>query len=359
MGEAPVAHQGAGPTAAEPGWRFEDGEEHQVVALVEIGVAAVSGGIELAREGGAAARVVTGGDACEVQVEEVARQRLALIVEGMAPGVGGLELMARAAIARHCRQGIVAGGALRGAIGDVRQVGIVTPGGNAGKWPVHQIGGDEAAAEGSQPIHLHHPAITKAPLDAVEIALRVAGGETGVKHGQAREVGGDGFERRSGQHLRNGLQVIEAAGSQGDRRQGEGVVAQVLPEVVEGAVVEDAVRGAQQRAAGTRGIEGDADASGEIVVVGRKQLLVAAGRCNQGRSGQPRGQIAAGAEFHQRVLDGAGIGGGAVPFIAQAVVQGEARCGAEGVLREGGELAVRIAAVVAGLAQRRKGRAVE
>ena len=66
-------------------------EDHQIVALIEVRIASIHLRIKLPREGRMTRGARPSLDAREVQIEEIAEQRIALIIDGVAPGIRSLQ----------------------------------------------------------------------------------------------------------------------------------------------------------------------------------------------------------------------------------------------------------------------------
>ena len=79
------------------------------------------------------------------------------------------------------------------------------------------------------------------------------------------------------QHAAQRLKIVEAEHlRQAKTREHEIVVAQVLPEVVEGAIVVGAIPAAYHRVAPAAGLPGETEASREIVAVRSVERIIAA-----------------------------------------------------------------------------------
>src|SRR5437764_2464503 len=140
------------------------------MTLVEVRGGAVRMAIELLCESSLSGERTGGVEIGEVQIEEVSRQRVALIVDGVGPGVRSLEHPEGGTITRYRGQRVVIRCSLaRAPLDCILQIGIVRM-----KRAIHDIGGQKAAAKCAQGIQLHVPAIGNALLQSQKVTLGIA-----------------------------------------------------------------------------------------------------------------------------------------------------------------------------------------
>ena len=75
--------------------------------LIVIGIPYIAFRIELLRESRLSARSCAGGNVGKTKVEEITRQRIALIVDVVAPGIRALQVSPAPAIARHSKRVVI------------------------------------------------------------------------------------------------------------------------------------------------------------------------------------------------------------------------------------------------------------
>src|SRR5262249_6119595 len=154
--------------------------------LIKIRAATAPAGIELACERREGALRGSRLNVRKLKVEEVACERLALIVDGMAPGVGDLKLLAAGAVARDRGERVVIGGALARSPGDIGQSIIKAMRAQAIR-AVHDVGGDQLAAERAESVHFDGPTLLDLLLHAEEEALHVGVAQARIEQCQVRE----------------------------------------------------------------------------------------------------------------------------------------------------------------------------
>src|SRR6185437_752582 len=131
-------------------------------------------------------------------------------------------------------------------------------------------------------------------LDAEEEVLRVAVAQIRVHESECGEI--RGRERALGKNIRDRLEIVkigDRAGIEIALGQKKIVVAHVLPEVIEGRVVEEPVTAADDCLRMAERIPGEAEAGGEIEVVRAVDGLSAgaAGGANELRGSETRVEI--------------------------------------------------------------------
>src|SRR5262249_8063445 len=352
--ETPIAKQTAGLGSPECRRQIPNRKEDQVVALIEIGVAPVPARIELARERSVLAARGVRADAREQQIEKITRQRLALLVNRVAPGISELKLLAPGAIAGHRRQRVVIGKPLPGAIVDNPEI-VVEAAESHAVSPVHDIGDDQLAPQRSQRIDLDRPVVAHLPLDPEKIAVHVSVAQVLIEERQVRETSIEKAPVQRLERLRDRLQVIRGTTRrQVESRQREVVCAQILPQVVVRPVVEQSVSAANQSARVPQQIVRETESRRPIVLVRLIELLVARAGINQLRARKPLSEIGAIAKLDDCVLYRPGVAGGAVLLVTDAVIQRQPRRRLERVLREKEVLVIAILAIEIGRRQPRQ-----
>ena len=299
-----------------------EGVEDEVVALVEIGVSAVDAGIARERERGAGAGLFVG------EIEEVTGESVALIVDAVAPGVGRLPGATAGLAAEEKRQG----GVGRFALGRAVDVGGRALG------PAGDIGGDEATAGGSGGVDGGRPIRGEAVFDAGEIRVGVAGAPVGI------EIKGKGeaVERDTCVLGQVGRGEVGTWGTlvRGGGGRDDVVVGEVLPEVIERAVVEEPIGTAEDGAGiGAEGVAG-AKAAGKVPVVGGEKGLVSTG----GGRGEGSGCLG----LDEKGTGRTDVGGDSEIFVSDSEIESETAVGADGVFEECLGLPVAVASVVLG-----------
>src|SRR5215831_14386792 len=83
--------------------------QKQIVPLIEVGIASIRPTVKLAGKRRSCRGRTRPGSRCEVQVEEVTGKRITLVIYGMAPRIGGLEIERLQAISHKRRQCVVIG----------------------------------------------------------------------------------------------------------------------------------------------------------------------------------------------------------------------------------------------------------
>lgn len=145
------------------------------------------------------------------------------------------------------------------------------------KIAIHDVGGNQAAAVGTEAVHLYQQIIRNALLHAGEITVHVSIPEMRIHKRQIREVRIEHLARRNrGKHAGDRGKEIGLRRSQRQRRQNEIVVAKVLPQIIEWPIVKDAVTAAQQRAPVAEQIVRRIGTNGPVLFVRCKELLIAA-----------------------------------------------------------------------------------
>ena len=222
-------HPGNLPAARQQAARvgLPDAQQEEVLALVEIGVAAVAVAVELLGEGGAQ----SGGEeelltAVKSRSKKSRDERVALIVDGVAPRVGGLGLDRAGPVADQGRERIVIGSALAGAPGDIGEIFVGTAGaGCGGELAIHEVGGDEPPSQEPVPFTSTLRFSLNGVLHAEEEGLRVAVAQLRVDQGEAGEIRQarlGGIRAEDGSY---GLQVVGGRAGDNVDRAGCAVVA--------------------------------------------------------------------------------------------------------------------------------------
>ncbi len=120
--------------------------------------------------------------------------------------------------------------------------------------------------------------------------------------------------------------------------QRETVAGQILPQVVERTVVEDAIRSAHDEIPRASEVPGEAEPCRSVIVVGAIKALRAARRRSEFRIRDALREACPRAQLKQVVLHGTRVYRRAVVLIANSVGKQQSRGDLEAVLREGGEL---------------------
>src|SRR5439155_537956 len=108
--------------------------------------------VELAREGGAGVAAASTGRRGKRQTEKIARQRVALDVNRVAPRIAGLEESTRRTISEQSRQRVVVRGSIAGAVRNIGELRIVSSGAHR-HVAIHDVRGDEPASVGTKSVH--------------------------------------------------------------------------------------------------------------------------------------------------------------------------------------------------------------
>jgi len=112
---------------------------------------------------------------------------------------------------------------------------------------------------------------------------------------EQRDIGKQCIEEARAQRLEllgNRRQIVRGSG-QTERGESEIVGADILPEIVVRAVIEDAISPAHQRAGVSQQIVREAESNGPVVFVGLVDLLVAGPRIHHLRTGEPLAEVCA------------------------------------------------------------------
>src|SRR5262249_940759 len=149
--------------------------------------------------------------------------------------------------------------------------------GQGGELAVDHVGGDEVMGYGAGARNFEAPVLCQTLLQAVEVVLRIAIAQFRSKHRQCRKIRILRCRKRL-QYRCARPQVIETAAQRKDRKL-EAVIADALPEIVEGTVVKDAAAGAEDRATVARKIQPGADAVRDAAAAGRVELADSGNEC--------------------------------------------------------------------------------